>query len=165
MLRCYSVVRVYVKVQCGGFVLRLGEERGKRENRLIVTSGFKAGTRDTHPISDGDFFDVAASCRSSLSPNITHWHFFRHHSYTSTTNATMTSTKIVIGWLAAPSKRTWRVARRFLFIRVVHIRAWPNRVVHAFRHLTTLYLCIFDTDLVIVTRQGVYILKISWKYS
>lgn len=63
------MVRVYVKVQCGGFVLRLGKERRKRES-AIVTSGFKAGTRDTRPI--GDFFDVAASCRSSLSPNIIH---------------------------------------------------------------------------------------------
>jgi len=104
VLRCYSVVRVYVKVQCGGFVLRLGEERRKRKS-VIVISGFKAGTHDTCPIGDGDFFDVAASCRSSLSPDIIHWHFFRHcHFYTSTTSATMTSTKIVIGWLAAPSK-------------------------------------------------------------
>lgn len=36
------MVRVYVKVQCVGFVLRLDEERRKRES-VIVISGFKAG--------------------------------------------------------------------------------------------------------------------------
>lgn len=55
--------------------------------------------RDTRPIGDGDFFDVAASCRhSSLSPYIIHRHFLRHrHLHTSAASATTTSTKIVIG--------------------------------------------------------------------
>lgn len=43
------MVRVYVKVQCGGFVLRLGEEE-ERENRLSLFPDLKPGTRDTRPI-------------------------------------------------------------------------------------------------------------------
>lgn len=98
VLRCYSVVRVYVKVQCGGLVLRL-DEKGIVALLSEFNGSVECAILCNRPIGDGDFFDVAASCRhSSLSPYIIRQHFLRHrHSHTSATNAITTSTKIVIG--------------------------------------------------------------------
>lgn len=107
VLRCYSVVRVYVKVQCGGLVLRLDKRK--------VSLFFPNLTAECAIlVRSVNFFDVAASCRhSSLSPYIIHRHFLRHrHLHTSAASATTTSTKIVIGWPAVLAEEGWRVAGR-----------------------------------------------------
>lgn len=119
---CGYTWRCSVLASCWGWMKKEG-----RKNRLSLFPDLRPGraifVRSVTVISLTLLRRVVRRCCQT----IIHWHFFRHrHLYTSTTNAIMTSTKIVIGWLATPSKRTWRVAHRFLFIRVVHTRASPN---------------------------------------
>lgn len=159
------MVRVYVKVQCVGFVLRLDEE-GRKKESVIVISGFKAGTRDIRPIGDGNFFDVAASCRSSLLPNhhplallpsssFIHINDKRHHDVDE--DCDRVTRHPVEEDLAGRSPISFHKGRSH--------PCFAEQLFALSDIYQLLFIFVSSTLISLYTPQGVYILKVSWKYS